>query len=135
MRMWGAVLGAVLLWPLAGWSQTIRPGKNTMMLRGQEEEIYFYAPPAAAGDAPPVLFLPGDGGWRGDVIDMAREVARAGYRVYGWDIKDYLEDFTGKTRLSEAEIAEDVATITGWVRKLRSRSYCLDWGRTRRRQR
>ncbi len=112
-----AAFVALLVGPLAAGGQTIRAGKNTMMLRGQEEEIYYYAPPADAAGAPPVLFLPGDGGWRGDVIDMAREVARDGYRVYGWDIKDYLEDFTGKTRLTEAEIADDIAAVTGWVRK------------------
>lgn len=111
---------AVLAWlllPAGAPAQEIRPGKNTRTLRDQQQSIYYYPPPANAPDGAAVLFLPGDGGWRGDVIDMAREVARAGYRVYGWDIKRYLEGFTGKTHLTETQMMEDIATVAEWVQE------------------
>lgn len=93
-------------------AQSFHSGKNSFELRGEKQQIYSYPAPAGAKPLGTVLFLPGDGGWRGDVIDMAREVAKAGYSVYGWDIKDYLKDFTGKTTLTEPEMAADIATVT-----------------------
>ena len=38
-----------------------------------------------------VVFLPGDGGWRGTAIDISRAIASWGYDVYGFDTKRYLE--------------------------------------------
>jgi len=41
-----------------------------------------------------VIFLPGDGGWRGTAVAMGRTIASWGYDVYGFDTKKYLAAFT-----------------------------------------
>lgn len=90
-------------------SQSLAPGKNQVLLRDREQDVYYYPARnqvAAAGD--PVLFLPGDGGWRGFAVEIAESVARSGYHVFGWDTKRYLTGFTaGKTTLKESEIMAD----------------------------
>jgi len=86
----------------------------SMTLRGRSQEIYSYGAASGKG-APKVLFLPGDGGWRGFAVDMAKAIAREGYDVYGWDIKKYLTDFTNKTTLSEAEMIADIHEVARWI--------------------
>jgi dienelactone hydrolase len=86
-----------------------------MTLRGQQQEIYFYHATAGEGTPVKVLFLPGDGGWRGFAVDMARAIAGQGYDVYGWDIKTYLTGFTGKTTLSETEMMTDIREVARWT--------------------
>src|SRR5262245_52087577 len=98
----------LMLWVAAPLhAQTPISGKQMMPLRGQPQPLYFYPCTKSTPDLPVILFLPGDGGWRGFAIDMAKSIARAGYDVYGWDVKQYLMGFTGKTTLSEAEMAAD----------------------------
>jgi uncharacterized protein len=59
-----------------------------------------------------VIFLPGDGGWRGAAITMSRTIASWGYDVYGFDTKKYLETFSENgSRLSTQELAADVQSI------------------------
>jgi hypothetical protein len=70
---------------------------------------------ATATNSPLVLFRPRDGSRRGDVIDMAQEVARAGCRVHGWDIKGYLEGFTGATQLTESDTMNDIGMVAAWI--------------------
>ena len=56
-----------------------------------------------------VLFLSGDGGWRGRAIEIARMMASWGYEVYGFDVKSYLEKHSqaGST-LSLSAMAADI---------------------------
>jgi dienelactone hydrolase len=91
------------------------PGKNIVWVRGQAQEIWYYPAAIRNSSAPPVLFLPGDGGWRGFAIDLAKDMAAAGYHVYGWDIKTYLVGFTGQTGLREPNIADDTHQIARWI--------------------
>lgn len=62
-----------------------------------------------------ILYMPGDGGWIGTAVDMARVMSALGYNVYGFDIKTYLTDFTGKTTLTEQEMAADLRDLGAWV--------------------
>jgi dienelactone hydrolase len=95
-------------------AQSTHPGRNHMMLRGHAQDLYLY--PTQGSERGTVLFLPGDGGWRGFAIDMARSLAASGYSTYGWDIKQYLMGFTnGNQTLSQAEMAADIGQVAEWV--------------------
>jgi pimeloyl-ACP methyl ester carboxylesterase len=72
-----------------------------------------------------VLFLPGDGGWRGFALTIANTMAAGGYDVYGLDTRDYLEAFTGTSVLSVAQIGEDLATMTAAIRQHNHRNVIL----------
>ena len=89
------------------------PGRNSVPLRGQAQDLYFL--PAQGASHGLVLFVPGDGGWRGFAIDLARVMAQAGYDVYGLDTKRYLESFTGKTALHETDVMTDFREIALWM--------------------
>src|SRR5206468_4390592 len=89
------------------------PGRNSVWLRGQAQDVYFY--PAQNAAHRPVLFVPGDGGWRGFAIDLAQVMAQAGYDVYGLDTKRYLESFTGKRALQETDVMNDFREIAMWI--------------------
>ncbi len=88
--------------------------RDQWLVRKKPQEIRFLA---ATGSPRPeaVIFMPGDGGWIGSAAQMARMVASLGYNVYGFDVKTYLSDFTGKTTLSEAEMAADLRALGAWV--------------------
>ncbi len=115
MRLWRVAVVFVVLAPL--WGQAGRAGQNTVTVRGQPQDVYYYPAADAAGrTARKVLFLPGDGGWRGFAIDMAKTVASFGYDTYGWDIKRYLEGFTsGGTTLRETDVMNDSRTLAQWM--------------------
>ncbi len=63
-----------------------------------------------------VLFLPGDGGWRGFAITIGNRMAAAGYDVYALDTRDYLEAFTGFRALSVRDVADDLGRIASAIR-------------------
>jgi dienelactone hydrolase len=63
-----------------------------------------------------VIFLPGDGGWRGAAVAMGRTIALWGYDVYGFDTKKYLETFTDSgAKLSPQNLASDVRLVASQV--------------------
>jgi dienelactone hydrolase len=91
-------------------------GRNALVLRGQPQDIYFY--PAANNDrnAPKVLLLCGDGGWERLAPNIAAEMARDGYDVYGFDTKRYLESFTTDAgALSEQDVVNDMREVARWM--------------------
>ena len=89
------------------------PGRNSVWVRGQAQDVYVY--PAQGTLRGSVLFVPGDGGWRGFAIELARVMSQGGYDVYGLDTKGYLESFTGKTRLHEDDVMHDFLAIGMWI--------------------
>jgi fermentation-respiration switch protein FrsA (DUF1100 family) len=94
---------------------TFHPGRNSISLRGEQQDIYYF-PPAAGRARATVLFTPGDGGWRGMAVDVANKLASWGYRVFGWDTKRYLRGFTnGAHTLSESDISRDFLTVARLV--------------------
>ena len=103
------VIAAALMF-LPALAHALTPGRNVVQLRGQRQDVYYY--PASGERHGSVLFLPGDGGWRGFAIEMAAELARAGMDVYGWDVKQYLTGFTSsRGTLSQKDIQSDTATV------------------------
>jgi dienelactone hydrolase len=92
---------------------THKPGRNSALVRGEAQDIYF--DPAQGTFRGSVLFVPGDGGWRGFAIDIAQVIANGGYDVYGLDTKRYLESFTGNARLRETDVMNDFREIAAWI--------------------
>ena len=61
-----------------------------------------------------VLFLPGDGGWRGAAVTMAGAMASWGYETYGFDTRKYLEMFSQNgLKLSRTQMADDLRALVG----------------------
>lgn len=102
-RAWLALAGAALL-----SGQAARP--QAITVRGRPQVVRCYA--AVGHQRAQVLFLPGDGGWRGFAVEMAETLARAGFHVCGWDIKEYLSGFTdGRATLREEDVQSDTAAL------------------------
>ncbi len=97
-------------------SALMHKGKNAVSVRGVPQDVYYLPGGAADAERPCVVFLPGDGGWRGFAVTMAEQVAAWGYDVYGVDTKAYLQSFTGKATLKETEVMTDIRTVADAVR-------------------
>lgn len=83
-------------------------------LRGTQQDVLHLPAPASGRShiSAAILFLPGDGGWRGAAKEMASTMANSGYDVYVWDTKHYLASFTAKQgALKEGEIGSDFAAM------------------------
>lgn len=104
-------------------------GKNAPVIRGQQQDVYFYPARSGMRDAPKVLFLCGDGGWQGRAIEVAVGMSKAGYDVYGLDTKRYLESFTTTAgALTEEDVQRDMAQIAKWMQtRWRERISILGW--------
>ena len=87
----------------------------SISIRGHNQLLARISPESASKNAA-VLFLPGDGGWRGAAVTMARTIASWGYDAYGFDTKKYLETFSQNGgRLSRDQMAEDVRALARQV--------------------
>jgi len=72
--------------------------------------------PAGPSAAYAVVFLPGDGGWRGAAVTMAGAIASWGYDVYGFDTRKYLEMFSQDgSPLSQDQLAGDMICLARHV--------------------
>ena len=92
------------------------PGKNALIIRGQPQDVYFYPAQGVPANAPKVLFLCGDGGWEGLSLSIAAEMAKAGYDVYGFDTKRYLESFTTDNgALKDTDVQQDLDQVAKWM--------------------
>src|SRR5512134_3496723 len=89
----------------------LHPGWNEVPIRDVPQDVLRIATPSPGKDTT-VLFLPGDGGWRGAAKDIAEAIAGSGYDVCVWDTKRYLTSFTrGRSTLREEQIAPDFAAM------------------------
>lgn len=103
MTRW--ILSAILLLGVTPAQERYR-----LTLRDQSQEVTLYRAPAKAATA--IIFLPGDGGWRGFAVEMGASLARAGFDVYGWDVKRYLSGFTtSRGALTENDVQRDIGTF------------------------
>jgi fermentation-respiration switch protein FrsA (DUF1100 family) len=104
----GTLFAAILL-SIPAWA-ALAPGKNEVALRGQTVDVYYF--PAAASPARgQILFAPGDGGWRGLAITIAKAASGWGYDVYGLDTRRYLAAYTNDGGLTEAQVSSDFAEL------------------------
>jgi len=130
----GFVLLAVVIACAAAYAVT-RPrplppaGKNALVIRGQQQDVYFYPAQGGAKNAQKVLFLCGDGGFQGFTLDIAAEMAKEGYDVYGFDTKHYLESFTTDAgTLKEEDVQRDLAEVAKWMQtRWRERVTLVGW--------
>jgi dienelactone hydrolase len=104
-------------------------GKNALVIRGQQQDVYFYPVQSGAQNAQKVLLLCGDGGWGGTDQDIAAEMSKAGYDVYGFDTKRYLESFTTDAgALKEEDVQRDLAQVAKWMQtRWRERITLAGW--------
>jgi dienelactone hydrolase len=109
MRKWWlaiAVMPVFAAAPASAWSQ--------VELRGtQQDVLWLHSTKTGAAAAPvAVLFLPGDGGYRGAAKEMATTIAASGYDVAVWDTKRYLTSFTAKSGgLAVTDVGPDFAAM------------------------
>ncbi|MEO8100631.1 MAG: AcvB/VirJ family lysyl-phosphatidylglycerol hydrolase [Acidobacteriota bacterium] len=83
-------------------------------LRGKPQAVAIFPSPAKSKGT--VLFLPGDGGWRGVAVTFAQTIAASGYDTYGFDTKRYLEGFSeGPQPLTADQMGRDVRDLISWV--------------------
>lgn len=112
---------------MAVFADAAKPGKNKLAVRGQEQDIYYF-PANGSASRGKVLFAPGDGGWRGFAIDIARQMQSAGYDVYGLDTRHYLQSFADRGGLKPADIGTDYRQIADWIRQgNRDRVLLVGW--------
>lgn len=109
------------------FGQTPQPGKNGVTVRGQQQDVYCYRAKRTPSIRM-VLFVPGDGGWRGFAVTIAENLASSGYDVCGLDARRYLLSFTGTKVLETSEIAHDLGQLAEWMRQGgRDRVLLLGW--------
>jgi pimeloyl-ACP methyl ester carboxylesterase len=114
VRRYAVLLLVTVIASIVALAQGVKSGKNRLTVRGQDQDVYFL--PANGASRAKVLFAPGDGGWRGFAIDIAKQMQAAGYDVYGLDTRRYLESFTDSGGLKPADIATDYRAIANWIR-------------------
>jgi fermentation-respiration switch protein FrsA (DUF1100 family) len=112
---WCIVAGwiAILCTPALG--QPPVPGLNRPVIRGKAQEVYYYRAVTTGPAAGIVLYGSGDAGMRGAAVNQARSIAGMGYDVYGFDVKEYLESFTGNTTLKVNDVMSDFRTLARWI--------------------
>ena len=118
---------AVVLLAQSVSAQSLKPGKNLALLRGQEQQVWFY-PATGTSLHHKILFAPGDGGHRGFAITIAEQLSASGYDVYALDTRHYLASFTGKTHLTPAEVMTDFHALAEKIgRKADERITLAGW--------
>ena len=94
----------------------ILPGWTSIKLRGIGQDLIYVPPAPGVTLQAPVLFLPGDGGWRGFAVELAEHLASEGHPVYGLDTKKYLTSFTAaRGHLTVRSIAGDLHHLLAWM--------------------
>jgi pimeloyl-ACP methyl ester carboxylesterase len=117
MRGWvgarcGWVLFAVASLTTSAWpaGKFVPP---VVVIRGKAQRLFYI--PARTHDSQfraDVVFIPGDGGWRGAAVDMGNMMASLGCDVYGLDVRRYLMAFTTPdVALTENQLASDMEQL------------------------
>ncbi len=118
MRAAVALASASLLLAGAG-------GFTSVPVRGMPQ-LLARMPPVGRLEPAVVIFLPGDGGWRGAAITISRSMAAWGYEVFGFDTKAYLEMFSRNgAKLSQRQLALDMRQLAGGVRDVSTKPVIL----------
>lgn len=96
-------------------------GAVTISLRGKPQTLARFSAAGGASAPATVLFLCGDGGWRGASVNAARTISAWGYEVFGFDSRKYLESFSqnapaltlGQMASDIRLVAQEIGTIAG----------------------
>ena len=111
-----------MLVALAATSRAAPQAREWLTLRGRPQSLYIYG--TAAGD--PVIVSSGDGGWIHLGPHVAEYLGAHGYYVVGFDVRAYLESFTGNHgSLGRDDEPRDYAVLTDFARKATGRKPVL----------
>ena len=92
--------------------------RQTVSIRGHRQSLAIYG--ATSGE--PVIVSSGDGGWMHLGPHVAEFLAARGYFVIGFDVKAYLESFTGaKASLRAEDEPGDYHVLAEFARRLTGR--------------
>ncbi len=117
MRIRRLLLFAIVaLTGIVAFAEGPKQGRNKVQVRGQSQDVYFFPSRATVAHGK-VLFVPGDGGWRGFAVEIASQLQAAGYDVYGLDTRRYLQSFTDNGGLKTSDIGGDFRQIVDWIRQ------------------
>ena len=92
-------------------SADVRQTRDTISMRGRPQVLHLYG---ERGNAP-VIVSSGDGGWLHLGPHVAETLASTGHFVVGFDVKAYLESFTGAATLSPADVANDYRMLVDFA--------------------
>lgn len=89
-------------------AQSVLAGtRDTVLLRGRSQVLHLYGERGAV----PVIVASGDGGWLHLGPHVAEVLAATGHFVVGFDVKAYLESFTGPNTLRPEDVAGDYRVL------------------------
>ena len=105
---------AALVWLVLaspGWSQT----RQTILIRGHEQNLYLYGSPQAS----PIIVSGGDGGWLHLGPHVAEFLASQGFFVVGFDVKAYLAGFTTvRSALRPEDVPADYRILAAFASRM-----------------
>jgi pimeloyl-ACP methyl ester carboxylesterase len=87
--------------------------RETIAVRGRSQVLHLYG----ARGGVPVVVSSGDGGWVHLGPHVAEVLAAAGYFVVGFDVRAYLEAFSGASTLRQEEVARDYGVLVDFAAK------------------
>jgi len=102
----------------AGSAQT----RDTVTIRGHAQTLHLYGSPSGE----PVIVSSGDGGWMHVAPHVADVLSARGFYVIGFDVKAYLESFTGShSALRPEEEPADYRVLADYALKVTGRKPLL----------
>ena len=112
--MHGAVVVLIAAALLAAISTSaIAQTRQSFPIRGHEQRLYVYGSPHGE----PVIVSSGDGGWIHLGPHVAEFLSARGFYVIGFDVKAYLESFTGQGTLQEEQEPRDYGALAAFARR------------------
>jgi pimeloyl-ACP methyl ester carboxylesterase len=116
------VLAVSLTLPACGPSPALPPGPLTwnhvVFVEQRWLQLRMARPPGPPVDRPLVLFVTGDGGWRGKDLDAFRHLIGWGFPVAGFSAPDYLGHLAGGAEtLSTEGLAHDFTLVIDAARQ------------------
>ena len=98
------------------------PTEQNLTIRGHEQVLRLYGPRTGT----PVVLSSGDGGWFHLAPQVASLLASRGYFVVGFDVRAYLEAFTGATTaLRPQDVPRDYQTLIAFASRATGRKPIL----------
>jgi len=92
-------------------SADVRQARDSISMRGRPQVLHLYGVRGTA----PVIVSSGDGGWLHLGPHVAEALASRGHFVVGFDVKAYLESFTGSATLRPADVASDYRMLVDFA--------------------
>jgi fermentation-respiration switch protein FrsA (DUF1100 family) len=87
--------------------------RESLVLRGRPQLLHLYG----SRGGTPVIVSSGDGGWVHLGPHVAEVLSTGGYFAAGFDVKAYLQSFTGQATLRPADVAADYTRLVDFASK------------------